>query len=280
VIKHAFSLLQSTSLVDESQPKQEYGLAARCPFFRIWRIVTRSQEKIPVRLSVSFAIPLACALTASTVRAEDTTQVGLSGKQLTYIGLLDEDANRKLFDLYDSVKDKPTELSIRSTGGEVNTGMALGRWVHAHHLDVKVLDYCLSSCANYVFPAGAQKTVSNFAMIGFHGGAGSEHVALSAEAQQQFSRMSPQERAAFVADLKAIGKRNTLNEGRYSGRSAYARTWSRSASSRATMTCASAPTTAWAGPTRSRTSSGSGSATSTSSTRPGNRSVLSRMRTS
>jgi hypothetical protein len=168
-----------------------------------------------VRVSVSHVIPLACALAASAVHAEDATQVYLSGKQLTYIGLLDEDANRKLFDLYDSVGDKPTELSIRSTGGEVNTGMALGRWVHAHHLDVKVLDYCLSSCANYVFPAGAHKTVSNFAMIGFHGGAGSEHLALSAEAEQQFNRMSPQERAAFVADLKAMGERNTRNEDRY-----------------------------------------------------------------
>lgn len=168
-----------------------------------------------MRVSVSFAVPLACALAASAVHADDTAQVYLSGKQLTYIGPLDKDANRKLFDLYDSLREKPTELSIRSTGGEVNTGMALGRWVHAHHLDVKVLDYCLSACANYVFPAGAHKTVSNFAMIGFHGGAGSEHAALSAEALQRFNRMSPQERAAFLAELKAMDERNTANENRY-----------------------------------------------------------------
>ena len=166
-------------------------------------------------VSVSHVIPLACALAAGAVRAEDATQVYLSDKQLTYVGPLDEDANRKLFDLYDSLADKPAELSIRSTGGEVNAGMALGRWVHAHHLNVKVLEYCLSACANYVFPAGAHKTVSNFAMIGFHGGGGSEHAALSEETLQQFDRMSAQERAAFVADLQAMDERNTLDEDAY-----------------------------------------------------------------
>jgi len=168
-----------------------------------------------VRFSVSLAFTLACASAAGAGHAEDGTQVYVSDSQLTYVGPLDADANRKLFDLYDSLGDKPSVLSIRSPGGEVNTGMALGRWVHAHHLDVKVLEYCLSACANYVFPAGAHKTVSNFAMIGFHGGGGSEHAALNGETLQQFGRMSSQEREAFVTDLKAVDQHNTVNEDRY-----------------------------------------------------------------
>lgn len=32
------------------------------------------------------------------------------------------------------------------------------------------MDFCLSSCANYVFTAGERKIVSSNAMNGFHGG--------------------------------------------------------------------------------------------------------------
>ncbi len=50
----------------------------------------------------------------------------------------------------------------------------LGEWVFANKIDIEVNDYCLSSCANYVFTAGKNKYISNKAIIGFHGGLSSQ----------------------------------------------------------------------------------------------------------
>lgn len=135
------------------------------------------------------------------VPAAETTQVYLDNGELHYVGYLDENANKRLFALYEGLADKPTVLSIRSKGGEVNTGMALGRWVRERRLDIKVMEFCLSSCANYVFPAAQRKTVSNFAVIGYHGGPSSGKVGFSETLQKMIDAMPPAERKAFVDDL-------------------------------------------------------------------------------
>lgn len=135
------------------------------------------------------------------VPAAETTQVYLDNGELHYVGYLDENANQRLFALYEGLADKPTVLSIRSKGGEVNTGMALGRWVRERRLDIKVMEFCLSSCANYVFPAAQRKTVSNFAVIGYHGGPSSGKVGFSETLQKMIDAMPPAERKAFVDDL-------------------------------------------------------------------------------
>ena len=131
----------------------------------------------------------------------ETTQVYLDDGELNYVGALDEEANKRLFALYEGLAVKPTVLSIRSTGGEVNTGMALGRWVYERRLDIKVMEFCLSSCANYVFPAAQRKTVSNFAVIGYHGGPSSGKVGFSESLQKMLDAMPPAERKAFMDDL-------------------------------------------------------------------------------
>jgi hypothetical protein len=144
------------------------------------------------------AFALAMYGTSSGARAGDTTatltQVYLIDDELAYAGELDDQANARLFKLYDGLKRKPRTLSILSRGGPVRAGMALGRWVRAHDLNVKVLEYCLSSCANYVFPAGARKIVSNFAVIGFHGGAASTLASFKPE----WKTLTPEARAILV----------------------------------------------------------------------------------
>ncbi|WP_156455879.1 MULTISPECIES: hypothetical protein [Stenotrophomonas] len=63
-----------------------------------------------------------------------------------------------------------TELAIRSGGGDVEAGMALGRMIHDRRMDVRVVgDICMSSCANYVFPAGRHKVVESGALVIWHG---------------------------------------------------------------------------------------------------------------
>jgi hypothetical protein len=135
-------------------------------------------------------------------RAEDGAVVYLSEGELNYVGFTDTDANQRLFALYDSLKKKPAVLAIRSRGGDVVPGMELGAWVHAHKLNVKVMEFCLSSCANYVFTAGATKIVSSHAMIGFHGGLGSMAFAIGGSQKKAYDAMTADQKHAFQQDLK------------------------------------------------------------------------------
>jgi len=107
-------------------------------------------------------------------------------------------------------------LSIRSQGGEVNAGMDLGSWVRAHKLNVRVMEFCLSSCANYVFPAGIEKIVSNFAMIGYHGGPGKlEKLTLDESARKIYDALPPDQQKALMAEFANISQQGGRREAQY-----------------------------------------------------------------
>ncbi len=76
-------------------------------------------------------------------------------------------------ELFDEYKDKITPeidtLVITSTGGDVNYGIKLGNDVFDRKLNVVVRDYCMSSCANYIFLAGNKKSIEKNSIIAFHG---------------------------------------------------------------------------------------------------------------
>lgn len=110
-----------------------------------------------------------CAATPQT-EAEDGVTVSVDGGTLTYRGPLHTDGVERLFDAAASAAEEPRTLVITSTGGDVEAGMALGTWVFEHALDVHVPDYCISSCANYVFTAGKQKVLGPTALVVWHGG--------------------------------------------------------------------------------------------------------------
>jgi hypothetical protein len=90
-----------------------------------------------------------------------------AGETVYYHGPISAGANAEFFK---RVAGRPVErLVIDSSGGEVVAGIALGRWVYENKLDVGVDGYCLSSCANYVFPAGRKKTILPGAVVAWHG---------------------------------------------------------------------------------------------------------------
>jgi len=60
-------------------------------------------------------------------------------------------------------------LLIDSGGGEVAAAIDLANWVHARQLDIVVTGMCLSSCANYVFPAARHKEIRPGAIVAWHG---------------------------------------------------------------------------------------------------------------
>ncbi len=84
-----------------------------------------------------------------------------------YLGPISEAHNRAFFA---SIQDRPVaRLVITSGGGEVAAAIALGRWVFDHRIDVEIDEYCLSSCANYVFTAARRKTIRPGAVVAWHG---------------------------------------------------------------------------------------------------------------
>jgi len=112
-----------------------------------------------------------CATTSREAYDADPAIVSISGSELTYHGPVSLEANARLFLLASTSDERPQRLVITSEGGPIRAGMELGEWVFDEGLDVYVPEYCVSSCANYVFPAGKQKFLDNTAMLFWHGGA-------------------------------------------------------------------------------------------------------------
>jgi len=91
----------------------------------------------------------------------------LAGEVVYYNGSISTEKNRRFFA---AMADRPVKrLVITSSGGEVEAGIALGVWVFERRLDVEVAEYCLSSCANFVFPAASRKFIAPGAVVAWHG---------------------------------------------------------------------------------------------------------------
>ena len=58
---------------------------------------------------------------------------------------------------------------VNSLGGDTASGRSIGSWIYENGLDVEVDAICFSSCANYIFPAGALKTIRANSFVGWHG---------------------------------------------------------------------------------------------------------------
>ena len=96
-----------------------------------------------------------------------SAEITIENNTATYTGSIEADLNRSLFQ---QIAGKNiTRLVITSDGGDVVAGIALGQWVFDNGIDIEVRDYCLSSCANYVFTAGRNKVIHPGAVVAWHG---------------------------------------------------------------------------------------------------------------
>lgn len=69
----------------------------------------------------------------------------------------------------DSAFFPPRKIFIQSGGGDAYAGLAIGYLIQKNNLDVHVVDVCSSSCANYLFPSGRRKILSQNAIVMYHG---------------------------------------------------------------------------------------------------------------
>ena len=110
------------------------------------------------------------ALLPVAAAADDQTVVARDGDAIVYSGAITQQGNARVEALL-AAGEGIEWLRITSVGGEVNLGMDLGDLVRGHGLDVEVVDYCASSCANYVFPAGRRKLLPPDSVVVWHGSA-------------------------------------------------------------------------------------------------------------
>ena len=122
-----------------------------------------------------FATSIACmaalcgtAAVAATPSENSPAKVWVEGDALYYYG--DISSFSVVEDALSGVDANTlNRIVINSGGGDTRLGRELGLWVHEHGLDVEVDAACFSSCANYVFPAGDNKTIREGAFVGWHG---------------------------------------------------------------------------------------------------------------
>lgn len=89
------------------------------------------------------------------------------GDRLVFAGAITRNSY-KLFAKYIESGQIST-LVIASGGGDVDAAIDIAEIVFERGLNVEVQVACISSCANYIFPAGRVKTISPGAVVGWHG---------------------------------------------------------------------------------------------------------------
>jgi hypothetical protein len=139
---------------------------------------------------------LLCAACASGAHAEGVTA---TGDTITFEGRID---HRSAGEFLRLVQDPAiTRLVINSRGGLVAPALDMADAIHRRQLDVDVPEHCLSSCANYVFPAGRRKTLGWPGAVAWHGNM--THVLYL----QQSGQASWSE--ALMAEARQLARRET-----------------------------------------------------------------------
>jgi hypothetical protein len=76
--------------------------------------------------------------------------------------------------MYEDISRYLTENNVKrvfitSNGGDIDAGISIGRLIHQFNLELEVIGYCISSCANYLFTAAANKIIQEGAAVIWHG---------------------------------------------------------------------------------------------------------------
>ena len=64
-------------------------------------------------------------------------------------------------------EDEITTVRINSDFGLTNQAILIGYWIYDNGVDVIVDEVCISVCANYIFTAGKNKIIEDFAIVGW-----------------------------------------------------------------------------------------------------------------
>ena len=125
----------------------------------------------PVPAATPVAGPASPPVPAEVLGGVSPAEVYVSGSTLVYNGRIDGESYTLFRRAADEAGNDVAAIRINSRGGDVRSAIKMGHWIYDRGLDVVVDTYCLSSCANYVFTAGRNKTIEEGAIVGWHGSA-------------------------------------------------------------------------------------------------------------
>ena len=95
--------------------------------------------------------------------------ITVEGSTIAFVGSIESETYRDFLFAVRGKEDQITALRVNSGGGITDVGIKIGEWVFDHDIDVIVEELCFSSCANYIFTAGNNKTIEAEAIVGWHG---------------------------------------------------------------------------------------------------------------
>lgn len=96
-------------------------------------------------------------------------QIYVEGSRVVFQGPIDESAFSKFKNLLRIMPQSVDTIRITSAGGLADSALEIGRLVKDRNLDIEVLDYCISACAQYIFVSARYKTVLPRSIVVFHG---------------------------------------------------------------------------------------------------------------
>jgi hypothetical protein len=92
-------------------------------------------------------------------------------------GKLAPETTQELLSWLDGLSPHLSALSIRSGGGDVKSGLAIGKQILRTQTKVYARDLCASSCANYIFMVGRESEALPNTLILYHGGVSPKRIA-------------------------------------------------------------------------------------------------------
>lgn len=128
----------------------------------------KKQSFINIIVFVISAFLIAGMSTASCTK-QNPVEVYIKGGDIFYSGRISPDGYSLLREKAEAAAIKPARLVINSSGSPVENGLDIGNWLYDNGLDIMVVDKCMSSCANYIFPAAKNKEISDGAVVAWHG---------------------------------------------------------------------------------------------------------------
>jgi hypothetical protein len=90
----------------------------------------------------------------------------LNDSTLYFRGSIDSGSDQEFLALVDA---RINRVQVSTFGGDVESALVIAEYLFDHKIDLEVEEVCVSSCANYWFPAANRKFVTKGAYVGFHG---------------------------------------------------------------------------------------------------------------
>ncbi|MBV1775191.1 hypothetical protein KSF73_05630 [Burkholderiaceae bacterium DAT-1] len=119
------------------------------------------------RKSINFVFGLFAWMICACTFGENTPAIPIKPDASFDVAITDVSVDQAI-QRFEAIPDLKV-LRINSSGGDITAAVRLARWIQSRHLDVMVSGFCMSACANYLFPAGHTKYIQPKALLVWHG---------------------------------------------------------------------------------------------------------------